>query len=152
MLLATWFGAGLLPVMPGTWGSLAALPFAWAIHSLWGAAGLACAIGITFAIGWRVAAEVANASATRDPGAVVIDEVAAQWLVLLALPRDPLAYALAFVVFRIFDIWKPWPVRWADRHVHGGLGIMLDDVFAAGYALLLLSVMLAFGRAFRVRT
>ena len=75
----------------------------------------------------------------------MIDEVAAQWLVLLPAPLDPIAYALAFLLFRIFDIWKPWPVRWADRHVKGGLGIMLDDLFAAVYALFLLSVLLTLG-------
>jgi phosphatidylglycerophosphatase A len=81
----------------------------------------------------------------------VIDEVAAQWLVLLPAPLDPLAYAVAFVLFRIFDIWKPWPVRWADRHVKGGLGIMLDDLLAAVYAVVPVLVLLV-GGAFDVRS
>ena len=72
----------------------------------------------------------------------MIDEVAGQWLVLVAAPLDPLAYASAFVLFRIFDIWKPWPARWADSHVKGGLGIMLDDLLAAVYAVLGLFVLL----------
>jgi phosphatidylglycerophosphatase A len=145
VLLATWFGIGLLPITPGTWGSLAALPFAWAIRSHLGTAGLAVATVITFTIGWWAAATVAKASAIEDPGAVVIDEVAAQWLVLLPAPLDPIAYALAFLLFRIFDIWKPWPVRWADRRVKGGLGIMLDDFLAAAYAIALLLVLLVAG-------
>ena len=74
---------------------------------------------------------------------VVIDEIAGQWLVLLPAPLDPLAYASAFVLFRAFDIWKPWPVRWADRRVRGGLGIMLDDLLAAVYAILGLLALLA---------
>jgi phosphatidylglycerophosphatase A len=152
VLVATWFGAGLLPVMPGTWGSLAALPCAWAIRSHWGVAGLGVAVAIVFAIGWRAAATVAEASGIKDPGAIVIDEVAGQWLVLLAAPLDPLAYALAFLLFRVLDIWKPWPAGWVDRHVHGGLGIMLDDLLAAGYALLVLSVLLAVGGAVGVRS
>jgi phosphatidylglycerophosphatase A len=82
----------------------------------------------------------------------VIDEVAGQWLVLVAVPLDPLAYALALLLFRIFDIWKPWPVRWADRHVKGGLGIMLDDLLAAVYAVLVLSVLLAIGGVSGVRS
>ena len=151
MLLATWFGTGLLPITPGTWGSLAALPFAWAIRSHLGTAGLAVATVIAFTIGWWAAATVAKASAIEDPGAVVIDEVAAQWLVLLPAPLDPLAYAVAFVLFRIFDIWKPWPVRWADRHVKGGLGIMLDDLLAAVYAVVPVLVLLV-GGAFDVRS
>jgi phosphatidylglycerophosphatase A len=143
VLVATWFGIGLLPITPGTWASLAALPFAWAIRSHLGTTGLAVATVIAFTIGWWAAATVAKASAIEDPGAVVIDEVAAQWLVLLPAPLDPLAYALAFLLFRFFDIWKPWPVRWADRHVKGGIGIMLDDLLAGVYAVALLSGLLA---------
>ncbi len=151
-MLATWFGAGLLPIAPGSWGSLAALPFAWAIAGLWGAAGLAVAAAIAFLVGWWAAATIAKASAIKDPSAIVIDEVAAQWLVLLAAPPAPLPYALAFLLFRIFDIWKPWPARWADRHVKGGLGIMLDDFFAAVYAVLSLLGLLALGGVSGVRS
>jgi phosphatidylglycerophosphatase A len=151
VVLATWFGAGLLPFMPGSWGSLAALPCAWAIHSLWGTTGLTLAVAMIFALGWWAAETVARASPIKDPGAIVIDEIAGQWLVLLPAPLDPLAYTAAFALFRIFDIWKPWPVRWADRHVHGGLGIMLDDLLAAIYAGLVLLALLATGGAFGVR-
>ena len=75
-----------------------------------------------------------EAAGQADPGAVVIDEVAGQWLALIAIPLDPLLYLLAFLAFRLFDILKPWPVGWADREVKGGLGIMLDDALAADYA------------------
>jgi len=152
VLLATWFGVGLIPIAPGTWGSLAALPFAWAILSLWGATGLAIAIAIVFFAGWWAAATVSKAGAIKDPGFVVIDEVAGQWLALLAAPRDPLAWVLAFLLFRIFDIWKPWPVRWADQDITGGLGVMLDDLLAAVYAALVLSVLLLIGGVFGVRS
>jgi phosphatidylglycerophosphatase A len=151
-VLATWFGIGLLPAMPGTWGSLAALPCAWAISSLWGVAGLAAAVGIALAVGSWAAATVAKASAVKDPGAIVIDEVVGQWLALLPGPLDPFFYAISFLVFRFFDIWKPWPVRWADRHVPGGLGIMLDDLLAAIYAAAVLSVLLILGGALGVRS
>lgn len=77
---------------------------------------------------------------TDDPKEVVVDEVAGQWLVLAAIPADPALFALGFVLFRIFDIFKPWPVRWADRQVGGGLGIMLDDLLAALYGALILSL------------
>jgi len=82
----------------------------------------------------------------------VIDEVAAQWVVLVPTPLDPLAYFLAFGLFRVFDVWKPWPARWADQHVKGGLGIVLDDLLAAVYAVGLLSVLLAIGGASGVRS
>ena len=152
MLVATWFGAGLLPITPGSWGSLAALPFAWVIAGVWGATGLGVAVAMAFFVGWWAAATVARASAVEDPGAIVIDEVAAQWLVLLAAPAAPLPYALAFLLFRIFDIWKPWPAGWAERHVKGGLGIMLDDIFAAVYAMISLLVLLALGGVSGVRS
>jgi phosphatidylglycerophosphatase A len=143
-VLATWFGIGRLPIAPGTWGSLAALPFAWAIRDFWGVPGLGLASLIVFIA-------VAKASRVQDPGAIVIDEIAGQWLVLLAAPLSPLAWSLAFLLFRLFDIWKPWPVRGIDRHVKGGLGIMLDDVAAAGYAVLALIAILAISGALGVR-
>jgi phosphatidylglycerophosphatase A len=151
-VLGTWFGVGLLPVMPGTWGSLAALPCAWAIRSLWGVAGLAVAAVIVIAVGCWAAGTLTKTSGVKDPGAIVIDEVAAQWLVLLPVPLDPLSYAAAFLLFRIFDIWKPWPVGLADHRVPGGLGIMLDDLLAAVYAVLLFVILLAVGGAFGVRS
>ena len=92
----------MLPVMPGTWGSLAALPCAWAIRSLCGAAGLAIAAAIAIAVGCWAAGTIAKTSGVKDPGAIVIDEVAAQWLVLLPVPLEPLSYAAAFLLFRIF--------------------------------------------------
>lgn len=150
-LIATWFGIGLIPIAPGTWGSLAALPVAWAIRSSSGVSGLAVATALAFILGCWAAGVATKASGVSDPGAVVVDEVAGQWLVLLATPFDPLAWALAFLLFRIFDIWKPWPVRWADRHVKGGLGIMLDDIIAAGYAVVFLSLMHIFAGALGVR-
>jgi phosphatidylglycerophosphatase A len=152
VILATWFGIGMLPIAPGSWASLTALPFAWGIRSLFGFAGLAAASAVAFFVGWWASGIVARASTVKDPGAVVIDEIAGQWLVLLAAPLDPLAYALAFLLFRVFDAWKPWPVRWADRHVKGGLGMVLDDLLAAVYAALALSGLLTTRGAFGVRS
>ena len=152
VLLATGFGAGLSPVASGTCASLAGLPLAWVIRSHWGPHGLAVAAALAFAAGWWAAATVAKATGANDPAAIVIDEIAGQWLVLLRAPLDPLAYALAFLLFRIFDIWKPWPARWADREVKGGLGIMLDDLLAAIYAVALFSGLLAIGGASGVRS
>jgi len=151
-LLGTWFGVGLLPTMPGTWGSLASLPCAWAIRAASDKTGLAAAAAIIFAAGCWSAAKIAKASASKDPHAVVIDEVAGQCLVLLPAPLDLLSYSVGFLLFRTFDIWKPWPIRWADRHVPGGLGIMLDDLLAAVYAALVLSVLLVIVGAIGVQS
>ena len=145
ILLATWFGSGLLPFMPGTWGSLAALPFAWALHMSFAWTWLALAILAVFVIGlWAASGYIARLGGD-DPGPVVIDEVAGQWLTLLPaaylapLAPDPLTYLVGFVLFRVADIFKPWPASWADKKIHGGLGIMLDDILAAVYSGLALS-------------
>jgi phosphatidylglycerophosphatase A len=134
IVLGTWFGSGLLPVTPGTWGSLAALPFAWVIQARWGAAGLVLGAALVFALGCWVSTVIIETSSVKDPGAIVIDEVAAQWLVVAAAPQSVLLYAIGFFLFRLADILKPWPASWADRRVPGALGVMLDDVFAAIYA------------------
>ncbi len=134
-LLATWFGYGLFRPAPGTWGSLAALPFAWIIVYSGGPVALALATIAVFALGCWAGGVYERASGGKDPGVVVIDEVAGQWLVLIAAPLDPWYYLAGFVLFRICDILKPWPASWADRNVTGGLGIMLDDVLAALYGL-----------------
>ena len=139
VLIATGFGIGFLPFAPGTWASLAALPCAWAIRNAAGGRSWAVAAAAlaAFLLGWWAASRVARASGRADPGAVVIDEIAAQWLVLCIVPLDLSGYTMAFLLFRLFDIAKPWPANWIDRHLKGGFGIMLDDVAAAAYALLL---------------
>ncbi|MDD9878592.1 MAG: phosphatidylglycerophosphatase A [Magnetovibrio sp.] len=134
ILLATWFGTGLLPKAPGTWGSLAALPFAWVIQTQFGAAALAAAALAAFALGiWAANGYIAEVGGD-DPGPVVIDEVAGQWLSLVPAAADPVFYGLGFLLFRFFDIVKPWPVGWADRRLKGGLGVMVDDMLAGAYA------------------
>ncbi len=133
-LLATWFGVGLLPVAPGTWGSLAALPFAWGFYTFGGPVTLAAAAVAAFAGGIWAAGRIERASGIKDPSQVVIDEVAGQWLALSAVAPDLLLYAIGFVLFRIMDIVKPWPASWIDRRMPGGIGIMLDDLVAGAYA------------------
>ncbi len=140
--LATFFGAGFLRPGPGTWGSAAAL-LLWlaAAHGLplthaelSGATLLAATLAT--AIGIPAASIVAREAQTNDPGFVVLDEVASQWIALAAAaPRWPLWLA-AFLLFRGFDIWKPPPARQLDR-IHGGFGIMMDDVAAGIYAALI---------------
>ena len=141
-LIATWFGAGLLPKAPGTWGSLAALPLGWALAAWGGPLLLAAAATLLFFVGWWASAVYVKRSGIADPAQVVVDEVVGQWLALLPAPLDPLLYFAAFLLFRLFDIRKPWPVGWADREIAGGLGVMLDDVQAGGYAALVLALAL----------
>lgn len=133
-LLATWFGAGLLPKAPGTWGSLAAVPLAWLLYQAGGRPLLAAAtVGVSL-LGWWVSAVYVKKTGIQDPSEVVIDEVAGQWLTLLVVPPVPLLYLAGFALFRLFDIRKPWPVSWADQKIGGGLGVMVDDLFAGIYA------------------
>lgn len=143
-LIATWLGSGLLPKIPGTWGSLAALPFAYALALLGGPWLLAGAAVLIFAIGIWASEVYATRHGLEDPGAVVVDEVAGQWLTLVPVALHLEYYLLAFLLFRFFDIVKPWPVSWADRKLKGGFGIMADDVIAALYALCVLSAVLWF--------
>jgi phosphatidylglycerophosphatase A len=139
-LVATGFGIGLLPKAPGTWASLAALPVGWLIGMEIGATGLLLAAAIAFVAGWWASAIVAKASGIFDPGFVVIDEIAAQLLILAAVPLDWRFYLATFLLFRLFDIWKPFPINWLDRTVKSGFGIMLDDVAAALYVLVLIAI------------
>ena len=139
--IATFFGAGLLPIAPGTWGSAAALPFGWIIMALGGWPALAVGAIIVALTGWWASAQYVARTGREDPSEIVIDEVAAQWLALCVVPLTPLAYFAAFFVFRVFDTLKPWPASWADREVEGGAGVMLDDLFAGGYAALTLAVL-----------
>jgi phosphatidylglycerophosphatase A len=139
MLVATFGGAGLAPKAPGTAGSLAALPFAVVLAHAGGGLALLIAAAAVFAIGWWAAAVVVR-RVGPDPSIVVIDEVAGQFLTLAAAPLDWRYYAAGFVLFRFFDIVKPWPVGLADRRVGGGFGVMLDDILAAIYAGALLLV------------
>jgi phosphatidylglycerophosphatase A len=144
-LIATWFGAGLLPVGPGTWGSAAALLWAWAILAFGGPWALALATVCVFAAGLWAAGVFAKALNAEDPPEIVVDEVCAQWLVLLVTPPTLLGFLAAFAVFRIFDTAKVWPANWADRTLHGPAGIMLDDAIAGLYAALAMTFLVEGG-------
>ncbi len=137
-LLATWFGAGLSPIAPGTVGSLAALPLAYLLSHYVGIVGLAVAIVAIFLIGTWAAHKYSQRTASHDAGPIVIDEVVGQWLALLLVPADIVLYAIGFALFRLADIIKPWPISVVDRRVKGGIGVMLDDVLAGVLAAIIL--------------
>ena len=133
-LLATWFGTGLAPKAPGTWGSIAALPFAWLIQSWGGSAALVLAASLLLLAGWAASDRLVTATGIKDPQIIVVDEVVGQWLTLACGPVTIPAYLVGLLLFRAADITKPYPASWADRRVGGGLGVMLDDVLAALYS------------------
>ena len=133
-LLATWFGTGFLPVVPGSCAALIALPCAALLTWLGGAVLVLAAGAALFALGMWAADAYMEAVQVHDPPAIVVDEVVGQWVTLALLPLDPLVYALGFVLFRVLDVAKPWPANFIDRAVTGGFGVMLDDVVAGAYA------------------
>ena len=151
-LIATVGGLGYLKPAPGTWASLAALPLAWALHVTGGFPLLAVATLLAAGGGYWAAAVMIDGDRIKDPPEIVIDEVAGQWLALWAISLPAWLHGIgitalwpgwisAFVLFRLFDIWKPGPVGWADRS-GGASGIMLDDLIAglgAGLGTLLLA-------------
>jgi len=133
-LIVTWFGSGLTPIASGTWGSLAALPFGW-LAVVYGGTGalLVLAAAVSLAGVWA-SSRVVSGHDVRDPGFIVVDEVAGMLLTLAFAPQTWWGMALAFLLFRAADIVKPFPANWCDAHVHGGLGVMLDDLVAGLYA------------------
>lgn len=131
--LAFGFGSGLLPKAPGTCGTLAAIPLYWLMQDLSPAVyGLVVAAG--FLLGIYLCGMAARALDTHDHPGIVWDEMVGYWLTMFLAPAGWQWIVLGFFLFRVFDIFKPWPISWFDRRVKGGLGIMLDDVVAAAYA------------------
>ncbi len=134
LLLATWFGAGRLPLAPGTWGSAAALPLAFALTVAGGETLLALGALVIFLAGLWASDRVLRDGGQADPPHIVIDEVAGQLLALLPVAQELLLWPLAFLLFRAADIWKPWPVSLVEARLPGAAGVMSDDVVAALYA------------------
>lgn len=136
-LLALGFGSGLAPFAPGTFGSLVGLGLALAVVPFGPGMQLVAALIVTVAGFW-----ICGASARRlgvhDHPAIVWDEIAGMMIAMLAAPPGWRGAVLAFVLFRLFDVWKPWPIREIDHGMGGGAGIMLDDVLAGIFAALAL--------------
>ena len=139
--LSFGFGSGLIRPAPGTWGTL----FAWLVFVVldpWlDDAGWAIVIASTFVVGAAAAHRTGRALGRPDHGAIVIDEIVAFWLVLWLLPGGVITQAVAFLGFRFFDILKPPPIRAVDQRFKNGVGVMLDDLLAALYTLLVASVL-----------
>lgn len=150
-LIATFFYVGRIPFAPGTFGSLAALPVGYALHWVGGFPLLVVATLVVFVVGLIATGVVTKGSADHDPASIVIDEVAGQWIALWPLSAGLWFASVAphvfpwqgwvgaFIMFRIFDIFKPWPVSWADN-METPLGVMLDDVIAGVLAALVVGI------------
>ena len=138
--IALGFGAGLAPVAPGTAGTLVALPIAWLLNAYAGTAEWIVAIVAVALVGTWSAHVTARDLGVADHGSIVVDEIAAFLLVLFFAGPHPLRQAIAFALFRVFDILKPPPIRGIDRSVKNAFGVMADDFVAAGYTLVVLAV------------
>ncbi|MCV6623017.1 MAG: phosphatidylglycerophosphatase A [Cellvibrionaceae bacterium] len=139
LFLAFGFGSGLSPKAPGTFGTIAALPFVFLLQASSIYIYLAVLV-IGFAIGVYLCEHASKVMGVHDHGGIVWDEFIGMWLAMLAVPLGWQWLLAGFVLFRIFDIAKPWPIGWLDKKVSGGFGIMIDDVLAGLYALLILQL------------
>lgn len=127
--LAFGLGTGLAPYGPGTWGAVLALPVAWGLH-LAGSAAYAAVTCIIAVAGVWICGHAARRLGVHDHPGINLDEVAGQLVACAMAPLDWRWFLLAFVLFRVFDIAKPWPIGWLDRRLKGGAGIMADDLAA----------------------
>lgn len=137
LLLAFGFGSGKSPKAPGTVGTFAAVPL-WLLIAQLPIVGQISTVLIAGILGIAICGRAAERLGVHDHGGIVWDEFVGFWLVMLFAPAGWLWLVLAFLLFRLFDIWKPQPIRLLDQRVAGGLGIMLDDVVAGIYAALAL--------------
>lgn len=142
--LALGFGSGLAPFMPGTFGTLAALPFVFLLPLLPVSGQVALVLAVSL-IGIYICEVASRDMGVHDHSAIVWDEVAGMMITMIAIPLSITNLAVGFVVFRLFDILKPWPISYFDRQVHGGLGIMLDDIIAGVLSLLTMQALLHYG-------
>ena len=138
--LALGFGSGLIKPAPGTWGTLAAVPvyllmlyaFPLGLHSY------IAVLFVSFIVGVYLCGKTADDVGVHDHGAIVWDEFVGFWITMTLIPFSWSNLILGFALFRLFDIVKPWPIKLLDKHVHGGFGIMIDDVLAGVFAWVIL--------------
>ena len=140
IVFATGFYSGLIPRAPGTWGTAFAL-VPWYFCRNLGLLNYLLLLFTLFVFGFFVAGSAEKILDKPDPSCIVIDEVLGLFVTLTLAPNHPAAWMIGFVLFRIFDIVKPFPISWIDGHVHGGIGIMIDDVVAGIYALICLQIL-----------
>lgn len=139
--IACGFGVGSIPVMPGTFGTLLGVLLYWVLHTL-PVVTYSFVVAVLILLGVFLCGKTNRDFGTDDHPAAVWDEIATFPIVMIAVAPDPLWIVCGFLLFRLFDIWKPGPIGWVDRHVHGGWGVMLDDVLAACFAWLVLQLII----------
>jgi phosphatidylglycerophosphatase A len=137
-IISTVGGVGFFPKAPGTAGSLVAAVLAWPIAYFLGVYSLVIAVFLVSFLGVWAINHYQEETGLHDASEIVIDEVAGQWLTLSVAPLEPIYFVLGFLAFRLFDIWKPWPVGWIDKNMRSGFGVMADDLLAGVYGILLL--------------
>jgi phosphatidylglycerophosphatase A len=138
--LAYGFGAGLSPKAPGTIGTLVAVPLCVLLMLYTNSTVYLAVLAAALVSGIFICGYTARKMGVDDPKGVVWDEIVGYLITMLGLPVRWVWFLAGFLMFRLFDIWKPWPIRWADRHIKGGFGIMFDDVIAAVFACVLLNL------------
>lgn len=138
--LAFGFGSGLAPKAPGTFGTLMAVPLYLLLAnlSLWP---YLAVLVLSFVVGIYLCGKTADDLGVHDHPGIVWDEFVGFWIAMIAAPSGWLWLVLGFLLFRLFDIWKPWPIKFFDQKVESGLGIMLDDVLAGIYALVIIQLL-----------
>lgn len=139
LLVAFGFGSGLAKKAPGTFGTLAAIPFFMALQDLSWPLYLSWLV-VTFVLGVWWCERASQTLGVHDHGGIVWDEFVGYWITMFMAPKGWLWIVLGFVLFRLFDILKPWPIGWVDRKVSGGFGIMIDDVIAGIFAAVVLQI------------
>lgn len=140
-LLALGFGSGLAPKAPGTFGTLAAIPFFLLLSGL-SPTSYAVLVLFSFIVGVWVCHKTSEDMGSHDHGSIVWDEFVGFWITMFMVPVSVASVVLGFALFRLFDVWKPWPIALIDRKVGGGFGIMIDDVIAGVFAAISLQLIL----------
>lgn len=139
--LAFGFGSGLLPKAPGTWGTLVAVPL-WFLLAQLPLNSYLLAIAVLSVVGIWLCGKSSEKLGVHDHGGIVWDEFCGYWVTMILVPVTWYWALIGFVLFRVFDIIKPWPIKWLDKKVHGGFGIMIDDIIAGLLALAVLQFLL----------
>ena len=141
--IACGFGVGAIPLMPGTFGTLVGIMWYLVLYRLplWAYLWVAILCLLT---GFIICDITSRKLGTDDHPAIVWDEIVGFLFTMIAIPPTWYFILTGFLLFRLFDIWKPWPIRWVDRHIHGGVGVMLDDLVAALFALVVLQILALF--------
>ena len=141
--LSLGFGSGLMPFAPGTFGTLAAIPVYLLMFKL-NLLQYSVVVTALFALGIYLCQKTSDALGVHDHSGIVFDEIVGFLITMIGVPHSWKWIIVGFILFRLFDILKPWPISWLDKKIHGGLGIMLDDVLAGLFALAVMHLLLMY--------